>query len=134
MGKEKIVKFPKKRKKKVEPRILQIGSAKHTIVKAMDEKGTGNANHHYEIFTADCKRKFTKICFQNGPIKEAGINGIHNEDLIAIVIDRFAGFQNGPYGCTENALAMIKLEESLHWLKHRTEQRERRGVEGTHEV
>ena len=117
-----------------EPRILQIGTTKHTIIMAMDNKGAGNANHHYKVFSAKDSQEFLEVCFQDGPIKEAGVNGVHNEDLIAIVIDRLEGFQNGQYGCPENALAMIKLEEALHWLRHRTEQRERRGVEGTHEV
>ena len=31
------------------------------------------------------------------------------------------------------AIALTKLEEAQHWLKHRTEQRLARGVEGTHE-
>ena len=69
--------------------------------------------------------------FQNGPIKEAGVNGVMNEDLIAIVIDRMQGFQNGDFKCRENALALTKLEEALMWLRKRTQDREDRGVEGT---
>lgn len=78
--------------------------------------------------------KLQEISFQDGPIKESGVNGIMNEDLIAIVIDRMQGFQSGDYKCRENAIAITKLEEALLWLRKRTTDRERRGVEGTHVV
>jgi hypothetical protein len=73
------------------------------------------------------------LTFQDGPIAE-GINGITNEALLAIVCDRLEGFQSGQYKCRENALAITKLEEAMHWLNHRTQQRLQRGVEGTHKV
>ena len=50
-----------------------------------------------------------------------------------MLIDRLRGFQAGPFGCRENALALTKLEEAMHWLHHRTRGRMARGVEGTHE-
>lgn len=74
------------------------------------------------------------IHFQRGPLLEAGHNGISDEALIAIVIDRLEGFQSGPYRGRENALAITKLEECLHWLRHRTDSRRQRGVEGTSKV
>ena len=45
-------------------------------------------------------------------MKEAGKNGIHNEDLLVIVIDRLRGFQSGPFKCRENAIAITKLERN----------------------
>jgi hypothetical protein len=72
--------------------------------------------------------------FQNGPIGEVGVNGITNEALLAIVIDRLNYFQEGKYKCRENALAITKVEEALHWLHARTLERLQRGVEGTHTV
>jgi hypothetical protein len=72
------------------------------------------------------------IHFQEGPIKECGVNGVCNEDLIAMVICRLEHFQKSPYSCRENALAITKLEEALLWLRKRTIGRENRGVEGTH--
>ena len=116
-------------------RTLEIGTRKYTEVKVRDGKGHGNANHHYEVVLA--KNRNIIVCdvkFQNGPIKEAGVNGVMNEDLIAIVIDRMRGFQSEDYACSDNAVALIKLEEALMWLRHRTEEREARGVEGTHTV
>lgn len=108
------------------------------VVDALDEPGPGNANHlyrihgiqgpldHHPIPTID-------IRFQNGPIHEVGANGISNEALLAIVEDRLKGFQSGPYACRENAIALTKIQEAMHWLHHRTRDRLARGVEGTHE-
>lgn len=74
------------------------------------------------------------IHFQEGPIKECGVNGVCNEDLIDMVIDRLEHFQNSEFRCRENALAITALEEALLWLRKRTMGREQRGVEGTHAV
>jgi hypothetical protein len=62
------------------------------------------------------------------------VNGITNEVLLAIVLDRLNGFQQGEFKSRENALAITKIEEAMHWLHHRTREREARGVEGTHKV
>lgn len=72
--------------------------------------------------------------FQNGPIGEVGVNGITNEALLAIVLDRLSYYQSGQYKCRENALAITKIEEALLWLHSRTLERLQRGVEGTHIV
>ncbi len=121
-------------------RTLEIGTKKYTQVNVMDERGQGNANHIYDIMESplhenDTSRKtLCTINFQNGPIKEFGINGVMNEDLIAVVIDRMRGFQSGDYACRDNALALTKLEEALMWLRNRTNSREARGVEGTNVI
>lgn len=60
------------------------------------------------------------IQFQNGPIKEVGVNGCTHEVLLAIVIDRLKSFQAGPYACRENALALTKIQEAQMWLLSRT--------------
>lgn len=74
------------------------------------------------------------IQFQKGPLKEAGHNGISDEALIAVVIDRLEGFNSGKYRCRENICAITHLQEALMWLQKRTADRQRRGVEGTHQV
>ena len=96
---------------------------------AMDEPGQGGANHEYVISAYGLKD--TIISFQNGPVLEAGVNGISGEALLAIQIDRLRSFQAGQYACRENALALTALEESLMWLQKRTRDRLARGVEGT---
>ncbi len=115
-------------------RTLEIGTRKYTEVKVLDEPGQGNANHEYKVYKTGSGELSDGLClisFQNGPIKEAGVNGVMNEDLIAIVIDRMRGFQSGDFACRDNALALTKLEEALMWLRNRTNDREARGVEGT---
>lgn len=103
-------------------------------IEVLDEPGSGGACHHYRIeWNANgpaCNA--CDIGFQNGPIAESGVNGITQEALLAIVIDRLQCFQKGQYACRENAIALTKLEEALHWLQHRTRERVARGVEGTH--
>jgi hypothetical protein len=117
-------------------------------IEVMDEPGTGGANHRYDITGYDSKgnpsavarngyessHSRTIILFQNGPIPEAGVNGLTQEVLLAIVADRLRGFQNGPYKCKANACALTHIEEAQHWLQQRTLERMRRGVEGTHTV
>lgn len=118
-------------------RELTIGTKMCTTVYAMDEKEFG-ANHEYKIsLTGDSEHPATfigEVKFQKGPVKEFGRNGIHNEDLIVIVIDRLQGLNETEFKCRENAVAITKLEEALMWLNKRTTDRKRRGVEGTHTV
>ena len=119
-------------------RILNIGTRKHTEVRVMDEPALGcGANHIYQVVSCPDKNTDILRCnveFQDGPVKEAGVNGIHNEDLIAIVIDRLRGFQSGDYACSDNVFALVDLEESLFWLRNRTNERESRGIEGTNVI
>ena len=112
-----------------------------------DETGAGGANHLYTIFGFNSSTNpsdpytdnfgepatHTTVLFQNGPITEAGVNGVTHEALLAILIDRMQSFQAGPYSCRENAIALTKLEEAQMWLLQRTRGRMARGVEGTHE-
>ncbi len=73
-----------------------------------------------------------EIRWQDGPLgrdadrKEP--NGAFVEGVIAAALGRIQ------FSCRENALAITKLEEALHWLGHRTAAREARAVEGTHAV
>ena len=99
-----------------------------------DEPGEGGASHEYVVEAVAGTRQIfeQRLSFQNGPIKEKGTNGITQEVLIAICIDRLRGFQSGEFACRENALALTKLEEAQMWLNKRTRDRDARGVEGTH--
>src|SRR5690606_7928454 len=102
------------------------------VIQATDEPGAGGANHRYEITgmsfgnnpsLLDAAGHHTQISdgrsvvlFQNGPIPDAGVNGVTHEALLAIVADRLRSFQAGAYSCRENALALTKIEEAMHWL------------------
>lgn len=121
------------------------GCNEKLTIEAHGQPGSGGANHKYMIYgfhtatnaDADAHQRDETSCmilFQNGPIAESGVNGVTQEALLAIVIDRLQCFQAGPYACRENALALTKLEEAAHWLEHRTKARLARGIEGTHTV
>lgn len=114
-------------------------------ITALDEPGSGGSNHEYLISLTnppgscvgiDITRgpSSIKIVFQDGPVQEVGFNGISNESLVAIVIDRMRGFQSGQFACRENALALTNLEQAMMWLQKRTRDRMARGVEGTHKA
>lgn len=93
--------------------------------------GTNVEGHHYQVLAG---AKTINIDFQRGTIPEAGVNGLTNEALLAIVSHRLEFFQKGAFACRENALALTKIQEAGHWLEHRTKARQARGVEGTHAV
>jgi hypothetical protein len=122
--------------------IVEGDSANHQLsITVDDEPGAGGANHRYLIGNYDSNtnpsaegRKYDQLCvlFQNGPIKEFGVNGVTQEALLTIVIDRLRSFQNGPYGCKANADALEHCCEALYHLQARTRERIARGVEGTH--
>ena len=98
-----------------------------------EEDFTYNAPHRFSVSTADEPSTIlADIHFQEGPIKDCGVNGVCNEDLIIMVITRLEHFQKSAFVCRENALAITKLEEAMLWLRKRTMGRENRGVEGTH--
>ncbi len=101
-------------------------------INVLDEPGQGGACHEYSVTAAgSLKIQYCFIKFQNGPIKEFGVNGISQEALLAILIDRLQGFQSGEYKTRENAIALTHLEEAVMWLHKRTRDRLARGVEGT---
>ena len=110
------------------------------IIRVLDDPGPGGANHEYILVLDPAFEepnredhrlvRSARISFQKGPIHETRVNGISNEALLAIVEDRLIGFQRGDFSCRENALALTKLQEALHWLHHRTRDRVARKVEG----
>lgn len=119
--------------------IVEGDSVNHQLtIKVTDEPGAGGANHTYEIGEwlndgsdgLPAGHRGLSIAFQNGPIKECGVNGITQEILLAIVIDRLRSFQSGSFSCRDNAVALTHCEEALMWLQRRTRERIKRGVEG----
>jgi hypothetical protein len=109
-------------------------------ITVLDEPGHGGASHQYQIAALQpdgfvnlqaAGGGLTNISFQNGPIKEHGVNGITQEALLAIVLDRLRCFQAGPYACTENGEAALFVQAALETLQKRTAARLARGVEGT---
>lgn len=90
-----------------------------------DEPGQSGANHDYLItYSKDAPVGGvdfldTVIRFQNGPIKEFGVNGISCESLLAIVLDRLLSFQAGPYACQDNQEALNSVDNAIRCLQKR---------------
>lgn len=110
------------------------------------EPGPGGAPCRYDIIgraehvpNVGPRMFGVNLRFQNGPIAKNAdgstcledLNGITNEALLAVLIDRMRGFQSGQFACRENAIALTHLEDALMWLQKRTRDRMARGVEGT---
>lgn len=126
----------------------KVNPANDTLtITVTDEPGAGGANHAYVISGFDLSKNpsagdgtvhdastSVTIYFQNGPINEAGVNGLTHEVLLAIVVDRLKSFQAGKFASRENALALTHIQEAQHWLLERTRARMARGVEGTHKL
>lgn len=97
-------------------------------VAAVGPAGPGGAHFLYSISGAPVE---CKLAFHTGD-PSLGVTGITNESLLAIVIDRLRGFDEGPFRSRENSMALTKLQEGLLWLQCRTRERRARGVEGAH--
>lgn len=105
-------------------------------VDAVDPPGRGGASREYlvQVVPSDPSKSFSlELKFHTGPVTD-GPNGITHEVLLAILIDRLRGFQNGPFACPENLDALSFCEQAAAALGARTRNRMTRGVEGTHEV
>lgn len=70
---------------------------------------------------------------QNGPVKEAGVNGCQVTTLIAAAKHMIEEL-NKKFPCRENAVTITKLDEALMWQEKRTKDRLARAVEGTSAV
>lgn len=106
---------------------------KYTSVLFYEGKNN-EAPTNFVVLKSEDNSEIQKIKFQDGAINQHGVNGVMNEDLIAMVIKRLEYWQTTEFKCRENACAITKLEESLMWLRKRTTGRERKGIEGTHKV
>lgn len=119
------------------PGVAEDGLDACLLLHVLDEPGAGNACHKYQVRRWEKDQddvELLNVQFQNGPVRENGVNGVSNEALLKIVAHRLQGFQSGDFRCRENALALTKIEEALMWLESRTKGRMARGVEGTNAV
>lgn len=99
-----------------------------------EKKFRFNAPHCYKIVNSKCDDVMCYIHFQEGPVKEVGINGVFHEDLINVVIDRLEAFQNSDFACEDNEKALACFKEGLGHLRNRTRDREKRKVLGTYKI
>ena len=116
-------------------RVIDSGDLHGTLVIAAT--GQADAFGHqstYVVSERDADNVLATIKFQTGPLKEAGINGVGIESLLAISADRLTAFQAGPFACASNQKALDAINEAIAALNERTRERMARNVEGTHQV
>lgn len=98
---------------------------------AVDEKGSGGANHQYSVITQDGGDLISVIGFQTGARHtEKSITGVLDCDLLEMTRDRLTSFQNGAFASEYNEQALYHVEQALYWLNKRVEDRVVRGVLG----
>jgi len=106
----------------------------HRVVKRAGDPTAGGAPARYTV--GECNPKTPEdgalsfIEFQSAPIPDVGVEGVTNEALLAIVIDRLEHFQRGPFPSSYNADALVAARWALGHLEARTRDRQTRGVEG----
>lgn len=109
-------------------------------IEPIDAPSYSGAHHEYRIVLRqsvetseqeDTEVLTLEIKFQKGSVRDAGVNGITDEALLAILIDRLKGWQGGPFNTSENETVKVHLETALLWLMKRSSNRLQRGVEGT---
>lgn len=83
---------------------------------------------HNFIYVRNDKNSLS-FTIQNGPVKEFGVNGCQVDTIIEAAKTILEGLNKG-FPCRENACAITKLDEALHWLEARKKDREARAVEG----
>lgn len=106
------------------------------LVQVHDLPGPGGGHHEYTItrkHTHTPGTHVTRIDFQKGPIKEVGVNGVSNEALLAIVLDRLLCFASGNYADDFTRTALQFVANALDSLHERTYDRHLREVEGTYQ-
>ena len=98
---------------------------------ASENKGGGR--HHYHVRCADERGVYeTNIDFQEGALTTVGFNGLFSVAFLAILVDHLKSFQEGEFATREAAVAITNLEQAMHWLCARADERQSRGVLGAH--
>lgn len=103
---------------------------------AVDEIGSGGANHEYHITLNNGKDTASDVAIiqmQKGPRKNVdSIHGVIDSDLLEIVRDRLKAFQAGPFASEYNEQALKHIEQALTWMNKKVEDRIKRNVLGTY--
>ena len=107
-----------------------VFKTENTTVVVIDLPTHANACHKYEV-RDPMGGLLGSIHFQEGPIKEAGINGVQHAELLAILRDRLDGFQAGPFASGTNEVTRGFIDAAMASDATRTRLRVAAGVEGT---
>jgi len=88
-----------------------------------------DTTHSGIINTIGVNGSAVTFVLQDGPISEAGVNGIQITDMLEYVKEVYKSL-NAAFPCRENSITITKIEEAIHWQDARTKERKSRGVEG----
>lgn len=103
-------------------------------VHRIGDPGPGGAYHEYMIVSAEGQNILEHIQFQKGArAAQDSTPGVTDQDLLEIVRDRLKAFQDGDMACSQNARALMYVEQALYQMNERVEDRIKRGVLGTME-
>ncbi|MDD2879706.1 MAG: hypothetical protein PHQ58_04670 [Rhodoferax sp.] len=80
-----------------------------------------NPGHQYQV--SKDETVFADLRFQKGPINQAGVNGLTNEALIEILLDRIEQLDK-VVPCVENCVARIHLSAALNSFELRQRRRD----------
>lgn len=80
----------------------------HQVIFATDAD-SATAADIYGTANVDTSKFFGRLKFQDGPIQEHGRNGITNEEVIEMLLERLDALNQPPYACRENSVAITNL-------------------------
>lgn len=108
-----------------------------TITADNRDPNAGGASHHYQarlLVPGGVPPQVLDVQFQHGPRGgEKSKPGVTDSVMTTILIDRFEGFQAGPYACEANQRALEHLRAAQAILRDRAIERAHRGVLGKNE-
>src|SRR5262245_55209160 len=111
-------------------------TSRYKITPGPVSSNRGGGRHHFYITAVNDAGEVdfsTEIHFQEGALNEHQHNGVLSIVLLAILKDHFESFQEGEFANRETAIVITKLEEVMHWVCARADERGARGVLGQHQ-
>ncbi len=72
--------------------------------------------HVFEVRRSSDNTLLAHLEFHSGSFSPNELNGILNEDLLVILINRIESFQKSKMKCRENEAALQHLYEAMFWL------------------
>jgi hypothetical protein len=85
---------------------------KSLIVEATNTPEIDQAHRNYIVYDGE-GYDVCNINFQHGQYQHVGVNGVTNEAILAILIDRLECYQTGPLACDRNARALENLHAAM---------------------
>lgn len=81
--------------------------------------------HDFEIKSVVDDKPLCSLHFQQGNPFDVGINGIRNEDLIRILIERIKTYEKFDSESIEDENALSRLHEAYYWIAQKRSKRKK---------